>query len=595
MNHPLLHLTSLLPVEAARLDTLRRLDLLDTAGSEAFDRITRMAAQLFNVPVAAISLTDTDRQWFKSRVGISHQEGPREGALCATVTETADVLVVPDLLADAVHKHSYLVGAGIRFYAGAPLTTGDGYTLGSMCVLDREPRDVAPHEVRALQDLAAMVMAQIELKHALGRIDPLSGLPNRRQFFDDFRDLAMDRPDGEARLGVMVNLATPEQLTHAMRAMSSSYLDDIVGEGVRMLRASVGAASTVYHVATTQFVFIAPPEAELPAFAATLAAWLRDRNLSVNSRYVTTATVGIAPFTVGVTGALDLMRNMHSAAFDAQDDDDCVGVFSSAQDAVYRRRFGLVNDFGKALETTGQLRLVFQPKVDLAHGACIGAEALLRWAHPVLGEVSPAEFIPIIERTAMARATTAWVLGAAMSQLAAWQADGLGLQLAVNVSAANLLEPDFAARVAAGLAHHGLPAASLSLEITESALMTNPKVAQATLEALAATGVHLAIDDFGTGYSSLSYLQRLPVRVVKIDQSFMRGLDADPRRRALVAAMIELSQNLGHKVVAEGVETEEVADLLRGMGCDQAQGYLYARPLDPAAFSAWTAQHRLAA
>jgi EAL domain-containing protein (putative c-di-GMP-specific phosphodiesterase class I) len=143
--------------------------------------------------------------------------------------------------------------------------------------------------------------------------------------------------------------------------------------------------------------------------------------------------------------------------------------------------------------------------------------------------------------------------------------------------------------VAAGLARHGLPAASLSLEITESALMTNPKVAEATLEGLAALGLHLAIDDFGTGYSSLSYLQRLPVKVVKIDQSFMRELATDARRRALVAAMIGLSQNLGHKVVAEGVETEEVLACLRGMGCDQAQGYLFARPLAPAAFAQWAA------
>lgn len=588
MNDPI----SFHPLEAARLDALRRLDLLDTNTSDAFDRITRMAAQLFNVPVAAISLTDTDRQWFKSRVGVAHEQCARVGAPCATVTDTADVLVVPDLLLHPVHKHSYLVPDGIRFYAGAPLTTSDGYTLGAMCVLGTEPRDVTPAECRALQDLAAMVMAQIELKHALGRIDPLSGLPNRKQFIDDFRDLAMDRPPGEARLGVMVNLATPEQLSDAMRAMSSSYLDDIVGEGVRMLRASVGIGSTVYQVATTQFVFIAPPDAQLDAFAAKLACWLNERNHSVNSRYVTTATVGIAPFLVGSCSALDLMRNMHSAAYDAQEGDTCVGIFSSAQDAVYRRRFALVNDFGKALEQPDQLRLVFQPKVDLVTGACIGAEALLRWAHPVLGDVSPAEFIPIVERTAMARPTTAWVLEAAMLQLAAWQADGLVLQLAVNVSAANLLEPDFGDRVAAGLARHGLPASSLSLEITESALMTNPKIAQAMLEQLAATGVHLAIDDFGTGYSSLSYLQRLPVKVVKIDQSFMRDLDTDTRRRALVAAMIKLSQNLGHKVVAEGVETDAVVGWLRGMDCDQAQGYLYARPLAPAAFAEWVDQRK---
>jgi EAL domain-containing protein (putative c-di-GMP-specific phosphodiesterase class I)/GGDEF domain-containing protein len=589
-EHCLMIHTSLLPLEAARLDALRRLDLLDTSTSDAFDRITRLAAQLFDVPVAAISLTDTDRQWFKSRVGMHHDECARLGAPCATVTDTADVLVVPDLLADPVHKHSHLVPDGIRFYAGAPLTTGDGYTLGAMCVLGKEPRTVTPQETRALQDLAAMVMAQIELKHALGRIDSLSGLPNRKQFIDDFTDMGLDRPAQEPRLGVLVNLATPEQLSDAMRAMSSSYLDDIVGEGVRMLRASVGKASTVYHVATTQFVFIAPPGAQLDAFAATLARWLDERNHSVNSRYATTATVGVAPFLVGGCSALDLMRNMHSAAYDAQIGDRCVGIFSTAQDAVYRRRFTLVNDFGAALERPEQLRLVYQPKVDLATGACIGAEALLRWTHPMLGEVSPAEFIPIVERTSLARPTTAWVLEAAMTQLAAWRNAGVVLQLAVNVSASNLLEPDFNGRVTEGLARHGLDASCLSLEITESALMTNPKVAQAALEALAATGVHLAIDDFGTGYSSLSYLQRLPVKVVKIDQSFMRGLDTDPRRRSLVGAMIKLSQNLGHKVVAEGVETDVILAVLRGMDCDQAQGYLFARPLAPAALVAWMEQ-----
>ncbi|WP_332876431.1 putative bifunctional diguanylate cyclase/phosphodiesterase [Massilia sp. S19_KUP03_FR1] len=579
------------PPEAARLDALRRLDLLDAASCDAFDRITRMAAQLFNVPMAAISLTDTDRQWFKSRVGVQHCQRARVGAPCATVTETGGMLVVPDLRADAVHKHSYLVQEGVRFYAGAPLTTRDGFTLGALCVLGHAARVVTVQEERALRDLAAMVMAQIELQHALGRIDPLSGLPNRQQFIDDLRDLAMDRAPGEARLGVLVNLATPAQLADAMHAMSSSCLDDIVGEGVRMLRASVGSDSTVYHLTTTQFAFIAPPDAALTAFAEMLAAWLDERNHSVNSRYVTTATVGIAPFQVGACSALDLMRNMHSAAHDAQDSESRVGIFSAAQDAVYRRRFALANDFGAALEQPGQLRLVFQPKVDLASGACIGAEALLRWAHPVLGEVSPAEFIPIVERTAMARAATAWVLEAAMTQLAAWQAAGLVLQLAVNVSPANLLEPDFAARVAAGLARHGLPAANLSLEITESALMSNPKAALATLERLNATGIHLAIDDFGTGYSSLSYLQRLPVNVVKIDQSFMRDLSVDPKRRALVAAMIKLSQNLGHTVVAEGVETEAVATWLRSVACDQAQGYLFARPMDPAAFAAWCTRY----
>jgi EAL domain-containing protein (putative c-di-GMP-specific phosphodiesterase class I) len=230
---------------------------------------------------------------------------------------------------------------------------------------------------------------------------------------------------------------------------------------------------------------------------------------------------------------------------------------------------------------------VFQPKIDLLSGACIGAEALLRWTHPEFGDVSPGEFIPIVEQTSMVRATTQWVLEHAMRQLSAWRAEGIKLELAVNVSAVNLLEPDFCDRVVAGLRRHGLPASSLSLEITESALMKNPKLAQATLVALDAAGVKLAIDDFGTGYSSLAYLQSLPVQVVKIDQSFVRDIERDERRRALVSAMIKLSHDLGHRVVAEGVETLDVVQVLQNASCDEAQGYLYARPLVPQAFAEW--------
>jgi EAL domain-containing protein (putative c-di-GMP-specific phosphodiesterase class I) len=576
--------------EAARVDALRKLELLDTPPSEAFDRITRMAAQLFNVPIAAVSLTDSDRQWFKSRVGVEHSSIPRHLAPCAAVADTAAVLVIPDLAADACYRASPLAASGVRFYAGAPLITGDGFGLGALCVLGTEPRLVTAAERTVLQDLAAMVMSQIELQHALGRIDPVSGLPNRKQLIDDFDDLGRDTP-GQPRLAAMVSLASPEELSVALRVMGSTYLDEIVGAAVRTLRAVVPPGITVYHVGTTRFVFVAEPGVELAPFCQHLALRLGEASALKAMRFVTTASIGVAPFEAGRLGSLDLLRNLHSAALDALEADNGVSVFSSEQDWVYQRRFWLINEFGAALERPDQLRLVFQPKVDLASGTCHGAEALLRWTHPEFGEVSPGEFIPIIEHTRMARATTAWVLDAALRQLAAWHAAGLALQLAVNVSASNLLEPDFCARVVAQLAQHGLPPAALALEITESGLMKNPKVAQATLEALAGAGVHLAIDDFGTGYSSLAYLQRLPAQVVKIDQSFVRGIDTDERKRALVATMIKLSHDLGLRVVAEGVETQAVAKLLQAEGCDEAQGYLYARPMAPAALADWLAVH----
>ena len=182
---------------------------------------------------------------------------------------------------------------------------------------------------------------------------------------------------------------------------------------------------------------------------------------------------------------------------------------------------------------------------------------------------------------------TAWVLNAALAQLAAWRDAGLALQLSVNVSATNLREHDFAERVAHSLMRYALAAGSLELEVTESAVMEDTGQALAALDTIARAGTGLAIDDFGTGYSSLAYLQRLPANVVKIDQSFVRGLAADERKRALVATMASLGHEFGYRVVAEGVETRDVLGYVESAGCDKGQGYLFGRPMAPESFSTW--------
>jgi EAL domain-containing protein (putative c-di-GMP-specific phosphodiesterase class I)/GGDEF domain-containing protein len=573
--------------EARRLDALHKLNLLDTPPSEAFDRITRMAASLFNLPIAAVSLTDADRQWFKSRVGVEHTSIPRLRAPCGEVTGGGGPLIIPDLLADEYFRDSPLAASGIRYYAGAPLTTQDGHCLGAMCVLGTEPRDTTPQELSALCDLAGMVMSQIELQHALGRVDAVSGLPNRTQFIEDFQDLQLDAAPDEQRLAVLINLATPEQIGHAARAMKSSYVDELVTAAACWLREEVGPGRKIYHVSTVQFVLLGSAGATLDTWLPEIEARMRRALAIAKSRYVATPSVGIVPFDVGRADSMSVLRQARSAAHDAGSAPSHVAVYSKTEDALYQRRFTLINDFGAALESADQLRLTFQPRVDIATGACIGAEALLRWNHPTLGAIGPAEFIPIVERSGLAQATTAWVLAAALRQQRAWRKAGLSIQVSVNVTAANLLEPDFAAGVAASLALHELPASCLELEITESAIMEQPQKAHATLAAIAALGVGLAIDDFGTGYSSLSYLQKMPADVVKIDQSFVRELHLDVRQQALVSVMITLSQDLGHRVVAEGVETGETLEFLRRAGCDEAQGYLFARPLEASSFQTW--------
>ncbi|GJD66837.1 putative bifunctional diguanylate cyclase/phosphodiesterase [Methylobacterium frigidaeris] len=581
-------------LEEARLGALQELNLLDTPPSESFDRITRMASQIFNLPISAVSLTDRDRQWFKSRVGVDHRSIPRDKAPCAQVAESADVLVISDFAQDACYADSLLGRSGIRFYAGAPLITREGYGLGALCVLGTEPRAVAASEVAALRDLAAMVMAQIELQHAFGRVDPLSGLPSRNQFLDDLADLAAEHPD-EARIAVLVDLARPEQVGAYARVMGPGRIDDMVREAARELRRLLGPERKLYHTAATQFAFLAAPGVTQDNYVRLLAEGHRQARQRSMTGMLLTSAIGVSVFKPCATAPQDVLRALYSAVQDARSSPDLVSVYSSSADEAYQRRYRLLQDFGPALRADNQLRLVFQPRIDLPTGRCIGAEALLRWNHPDLGPVSPGEFVPVIEHSPHAQTMTAFVLDLAIAQARRWQEAEHRLVMSVNVSAANLHEPGFGSSVESALRRHGLAPERLELEVTESAVMQDADQARRQLDALAAAGIRLAIDDFGTGYSSLAYLQDMPAHIVKIDQSFVRKLGDGEREKSLVRSMISLSHDLGYRVVAEGVENVETADRLVAMSCDEVQGYFYARPLEVDQFEVWLQEHKQSA
>ena len=572
--------------EAVRLDALRRLDLLDTMPGENFDRITRMASQLFNLPISAISLTDSTRQWFKSRVGLDHLSIPRERAPCAEVATTRQTLVINDLLADEFYVDSVLGSQGVRFYAGAPLITRDGHGLGSLCVLGNEPRVASAAELAALTDLAAMVMSQIELQHAFGRIEPLSGLPNRLQFFEDIDDLGRES-SGTPRLAVLIDLARINQISNGTRVMGSAYVDDLVRTAAAQVRVAIGPARKAYHVAATQFAFLAPTGVDETSYLATLRGVLHGVQESSDVKFMMTGAIGVVPFKVGRISTADLLRQAHSAALDGRANGTPVSLYSAESDIAHQRRFRLLNDLGPALAAADQLRLVFQPRLDLVTQRCVGAEALLRWSHPELGAIAPGEFIPIVEQTTLARPMTAWVLDRALRQLKTWIARGLTMTLSVNISAANLEEADFAQQVQLALMKHGVRPDCLELELTESAVMQNGDHALKQLNILSAAGIRLAIDDFGTGYSSLAYLQRLPADVVKIDRAFVADLDKGEKERLLVRAMIKLSHDLGYRVVGEGVETAAIQQWLCEMQCDEGQGYFIARPLEADQLEVW--------
>jgi diguanylate cyclase (GGDEF)-like protein len=253
-------------------------------------------------------------------------------------------------------------------------------------------------------------------------------------------------------------------------------------------------------------------------------------------------------------------------------------------------RLQLLGDLRRGV-SAGELRLHYQPRVEVRTGALAGVEALVRWEHPTRGLLPPSEFIEVAEESGLIRTLGAWILEEAVGQAVRWQRedpDAAPVEMAVNLSARQLADPALVDVVTAALARHGLDPSLLVLEITETALMGDPEAALGALTALRALGVGLAVDDFGTGYSSLTYLKQFPIDELKIDRSFVAGLGTDPGDTAIVASCIQLARALGLRAVAEGVETVTQRLALLDLDCDLAQGYHYARPLTAEALRTWS-------
>jgi EAL domain-containing protein (putative c-di-GMP-specific phosphodiesterase class I) len=299
------------------------------------------------------------------------------------------------------------------------------------------------------------------------------------------------------------------------------------------------------------------------------------------------ATAGIALHAAVLLGAAvaprhgqsgnELLRCAEAAVETATQKKLTHAFFERASDDVQRRRLKLGSELPVAM-TTGQLYLEYQPKFRLSDRRVAGLEALVRWRHPELGIVSPAEFVPIAERTGASGALTRWVLRTALAQLARWIELGVRVEMAVNFSAADILDTGMLQHVLEVLRDTQVPAGSLTVEITESVLLHEPEAARRNMELLRVAGVRFSIDDFGTGYSSLSQLRDLAADELKIDQSFVRRLTSAPEQQAVIRAIVDLAHGLGLRTVAEGVETEAQWRQLVALGCDYAQGYLTGRP-----------------
>nr|WP_145550057.1 sensor domain-containing phosphodiesterase [Variovorax boronicumulans] len=574
-------LTGASEAEQERLLVLEATKLVDSPATEDFDRITRLAAALFNVPTALISLVTHDRQWFKSKVGMEVSETERGAAFCDHTIRSSEVLVVEDAANDRRFKFNRLVCGqpGIRFYAGAPLITQSGHALGSLCIIDTKPRELLKDEASQLKDLAALVMAQIERTVAVGRVHEVTHMPNRAQLRSDLQDLALAADPGP-RVLALVDIMSGSQVQSALLALGLSALERSVRVIGARLASLVGANTVVYHVSETRFALVLNIRRHEDAsiHLGSLVAQMREPFKFDGVAFTLEARCGALMFEPQSDRHRDLLRMATSALVQAAAESAALRWYASEMDTSHRRAYALVKMLPESL-ASGEFRLVYQPKLDVTKNRVSGVEALLRWSHPVMGTISPGEFVPAIEKTAAIHELTDWVLNTALAQSADWQRQGVFITVAVNVSAKNLEYPGFADKVREACDRHGVNPRWLHIECTENSVLTGVRTVE-TLQSLEKLGVQISLDDFGVGYSNIACLNRLPVSLLKLDRSLVAPIATDFRAWTLAQSLIDFGHCLGYRMLAEGVEDAETYKMLVEAGCDAIQGYFVSKPIE---------------
>jgi diguanylate cyclase (GGDEF)-like protein len=426
--------------------------------------------------------------------------------------------------------------------------------------------------------------AAAETEH-MSRHDPLTGLPNRLHFQQQLEKRLL--LTGAATV-LLMDLDRFKEVNDTLGHDVGDLLLEQVGHRLRRVQNN---ETVVARLGGDEFaVLLGDDDVHIEGMVQRIGRdfdtpfYLGDVDLDVS------ASIGIAVAPQDGSSAALLMRRAEVAMYDAKHRLAGVAHYSSERDPYSARRLSLISDLARALDER-TLELHYQPQADPRTGRVTGVEALLRWRHPVWGSVSPDEFVPLAEHTGLIRPLTRFVIETAVQQCATWRAAGTPVQIAANVSMRNLLEPELADSVARLLVRNNLPASLLKLEVTESAIVSDPERAVTALERMVDLGLSVSVDDFGTGYSSLTRLRSLPVHEVKIDREFVRHLRHSSEDLAIVRAVINLGHDLGLRVVAEGVEDEESWRLLEELDCDLVQGYLLARPMPESEMTRWLTEH----
>lgn len=525
------------------------------------------------------------------------EPGPH-GTPCGQAVHHARTVIAADLLNDPqwAHMQQLARSLDVRSCWSTPILSGENTVLGTFALYARQPRAPSPWELAVLEDtarLTAVIVARYRAQEDTRRLalyDPLTDLPNRRSFTDLVRQAIHAHRPGTL---VAVGLLDVDRFKNVNDSFGHALGDDLLRQVAARLQGALGRDGQVARMGGDEFTFLAvlACAADLQPYAQrVLGAFDASFDLAGQEVFMR-SSVGIALYPDDAHTPDELLRLADIAMYHAKRRDLGWAAMRSGGRASARRRVQLEVALHHALERD-ELRAHYQPIVDARTGQAVEVEALMRWHSRDHGPVSPAEFIPVAEDTAQIVTLGQWMLRQACHDVARLQRTHPGLRVAVNVSPKQFQHPDLVGMVRAALRDHDLPPGQLTLEITEGVMMDQVESVRRICE-LRALGVRVAIDDFGTGFSSLHYLKNLPLNSLKIDRTFVEQLRQHPQGvdAHIMQSVAHLCRGLDLELTAEGVETREQAELLRGMGMTLLQGWHFARDLPIDALSAWLDAH----